>query len=78
MRVRSLQVFYGRTSLPFDAEALESGFANPHSLILLSFLAPVLFALIKLLQRFAKLHAATVTSMASSASKSMSSFTAGS
>ena len=58
---------------PFDAKTLETGFANPHSLILLSFLAPVLFALIKLLQRFAKLHAATVTAMASSVSKSMSS-----
>lgn len=63
---------------PFDAKALESGFANPHSLIILSFLAPVLFELIKLLRRLAKLYTTTVTSIGSFASKSAGSVINGS
>jgi hypothetical protein len=43
-----------------DVDALETGFANPHSLIFISFLAPVVLALIELLQHLTKLHSETV------------------
>ena len=57
-----------------DVDALETGFANPHSLIFISFLAPVVLALIELLQHLTKLHSQTVAASGSAVRKRMTAF----
>jgi len=57
-----------------DVDALETGFANPCSLIFISFLAPVVLALIELLQHLTKLHSQTVAASGSAVRKRMTAF----